>query len=168
MKKLLLACVLLTALALPAFADGGNLSVAGSLDFNLGWYDGLGVSAHVAYAPTIVDKILRLGVGGTFQLPLQDVSQLAVYGTAYWFPIPTFVQNKREEWYDKWYLRLNLGFNIPLIHRNVDTKGGFYSGFGTGYEVTKTFFIEFIYGHYAWSLDGHPYTIGHLTFGVRI
>lgn len=176
MKKLLLACIFLAVLALPAFADG-PLRVAGSLDFGDTFGSGIGISAHVVYAPSIVDRILRLGAGATFQLPLGDVSQLAIYGTAYWFPIPTFVQDKKVEWYDKWYLKLNLGFNIPLItNADVysDSKGGFYNGWGMGYEVTDTFFIEFIRSIFAWTWGTGSYRyswgqyVWHLTFGVKL
>ena len=175
MKRLLLACILLAALALPASAAGDlPIRIAGSLDLGNWWSSGVGISAHLAYTPMIVDGILRVGGGATFELPLGDVSQLAIYATGIWFPVPTFVKNKKAEWYDKWYVRANLGFNIPVISDYPDSKGGFYSGWGTGYEVTKAFFLEVLYGHYAWNYSGwlgayiNGYTVIHLTFGFKI
>ncbi|MDR2733084.1 MAG: hypothetical protein LBC99_00405 [Spirochaetota bacterium] len=170
MKKLLLAFVLLAALSVPVFADG-NIRIAGSLDLGNSWNSGLGISAHAIYAPFIIDNILRVGAGATFQLPLGDVSQFAVYASGFWYPIPTFVQDKKTAWYDRWYVKFNLGFNFPLIADSsyASPGGGLYWGWGTGYEITDTFFAEILRGVYAWSHGGasYGYSILHLTFGAK-
>jgi len=148
MKKLILALMLLAALALPVFANG-NFRVSGSLDFGDVVNSSIGVSAHAQYAPLVVGSALRVGGGATFQLPLGDWSELAIYATGMVYPLNFSGGN------NGWYAKLNLGFGLPLITSDYygGASGGFYWAIGTGYEITETLFAEIVYASFPWKYD---------------
>jgi len=150
MKKLFLALLFLTLLSLPAFA---SVRVAGSLD--LGDIEGdIGVSAHALFSLwTPLGGAIEVGPGASFWIPLHDFSELAVYASGLIYPL------KLAKLGIDWYLRLNLGFNVPIIG---DGSGGLYYGVGTGYDITKMLFLEVLWATYKPSIS-----VAHISIGVK-
>jgi len=164
MKKLFLALVILIVLSLPAFA---SFRLGGSVDFGDTGGD-IGITAHALF--TFLEPVknaLEIGAGASFWIPLNEISELAIYASGLIYPL-NFSGGKTG-----WYGKLNLGFNIPVIGAE-GTGGGFYWGIGTGYDITSSIFVEVLYASYKVSVDagwiGWATSFGviHLGIGVKL
>jgi hypothetical protein len=190
MKKMLVAFLLLTVLAIPAFAEGDfrfgvSLDVASSAEISLlggllgsaGWDLNPGFSFCAIFAPYVTDNhAVRLGGGVSFWVPRQDefndgdtYRTFAFYATCFLYPL---------RYGGNLYFRFNLGYNIPSIgdeDSSLDLKGGGHWGYGLGVDFSSNLFLEIMYGSYSWSFRDSDYglTLGgkfttlHLTLGFK-